>query len=103
AQMTKSEAKYRDTFHLARYNIAVCRKELGESRKNADEKRSLLELAKDDVRNTKDFEPSLGGEKWKPQYDKLVRSIQKELSQPVIGLLEFEPKAVEPTTTETKK
>ena len=60
-------------------------------------------MAKSDIRNTKDFDSSLGGEKWKAQYDKLLRSIQKELAQPVIGLMEFETKTIEPTSTEAKK
>jgi cellulose synthase operon protein C len=103
SQMTRSSEKFRDTFHQARYNIAVCRKEWAETYKDADKRREELELAKDAIRSTRDFESTMGGDRWKPQYDKLLRSIQKELGQPVIGLIEFEPKTVEPTATETKK
>jgi hypothetical protein len=103
SQMTRSSEKFRDTFHQARYNIALCRKEWAETYKDADKRRQELELAKDDIRNTRDFESTMGGDKWKPQYDKLLRSIQKELGQPVIGLMEFEPKTVESAATETKK
>jgi hypothetical protein len=103
SQMTRSNQKFRDTFHQARYNIAVCRAEWAKTYKDADKKRQELELAKDDIRNTRDFESTLGGDKWKLKYDKLLRSIQKELGQPVIGLMEFEPKTVESAATETKK
>ena len=61
SQMTRSNQKFRDTFHQARYNIAVCRKEWAETYKVAEKKRQELELAKDDIRNTRDFESTLGG------------------------------------------
>jgi hypothetical protein len=103
ARKAGNNPKFRDVFHEARYNVAVCRKEWAETYKDADKKRQELELAKGDIRNTRDYESTMGGDKWKPQYDKLLRSIQKELGQPVIGLVEFEPKTVESATTETKK
>jgi hypothetical protein len=103
SQMTRNIAKFRDVFQEARLNIAVCRKEWAGTYQDADKKRQELELAKDAIRSTRDFDPTMGGDKWKSQYDKLLRSIQKELSQPVIGLVEFEPKTVESAATETKK
>jgi hypothetical protein len=103
AVKTGNNPKFRDTFHEARYNIALCRKEWAESYKDADKRRQELELAKDAIRGTKDFESTLGGEKWKPQYEKLLKSVQKELDQPVVGLLEFEPKTNEPAANDSKK
>jgi hypothetical protein len=103
ARMAGNNPKFRDVFHQARYNIAVCRREWAETYKDEDKKRQELELAKADIRSTRDYESTMGGDKWKPQYDKLLKSIQRELGQPVIGLVEFEPKTVESTTTEAKK
>jgi hypothetical protein len=95
ALQTSNNPNFRDTFHEARYNIAVCRSRYGEAQKD-DLRRKLLELAKKDIRNTKDFEPTMGGDKWKPLYDKLLRNIQKELGEKPIGLKEFEQKQDEP-------
>ncbi|HZZ29570.1 MAG TPA: hypothetical protein VFE46_16355 [Pirellulales bacterium] len=102
AQKTARDERFRDNFHEARYNMALCRVEFSATRKNDDEKRKLLELAKDTIRETKRFESTLGGSKWQPQYEKLLREIQKDLGEPVVGLLEFEPKNADTGAKDTK-
>jgi tetratricopeptide (TPR) repeat protein len=104
ANKTSTDAKFRDTFHEARYNIALCRKLFAESLPDTDsKKKSLLELAKDSVRDTQQFESTMGGEKWKPKYDALLRELQKALALPVVGLYEFENKPTEAPTAATTK
>ncbi|HTQ40074.1 MAG TPA: hypothetical protein VMJ32_13700 [Pirellulales bacterium] len=92
SQKTARDERFRDAFDEARYNMALCRVEFAATRTSPDEKRKLLELAKGTIRETQRYESTLGGLKWKPQYEKLLREIQKNLDEPVVGLLEFEPK-----------
>ncbi len=104
ANRTAQDAKFRETFHDARYNIALCRKLHAESRPESDPKRKqLLELAKDSIRDTQQFESTMGGEKWKPKYDALLRELQKQLGQPPVGLYELENKSAEASSAGDKK
>ncbi len=89
AQKTARDERFRDVFHEARYNMAVCRVEFGATQKNAADKQKLLNLAKETIRKTKEYEATMGGAKWKPMYEKELRDIQKQLGEPVVGLIEF--------------
>jgi cellulose synthase operon protein C len=103
ANQTSKDPKFRDTFHEARYNIALCRQLHALSRPDSDsKKKKLLELAKDSIRETQQFESTMGGEKWKPKYDALLRELQKSLDQPAVGLYEFENKAAETPSADSK-
>ena len=103
ANRTSQDAKFRETFHEARYNIALCRKLYAELRPENDaRKKTLLELAKDSIHDTQQFESTMGGEKWKPKYDALLRDLQKQLDQPPVGLYEFENKPAAAPAAEMK-
>jgi cellulose synthase operon protein C len=103
ANQTSKDAKFRDTFHEARYNIALCRQLYALSRPDTDsKKKKLLALAKDSIRETQQFESTMGGEKWKPKYDALLRELQTALDQPAVGLYEFENKAAETPSADSK-
>ena len=102
-QNTSRNEHFRDSFHEARYNMALCRVEFSAMRTKDDEKRKLLELAKDTIRDTKRFEATMGGTKWKPLYEKLLREIQKDLDEPVIGLQEFESRDGDTPAKDEKK
>lgn len=95
AQRAARDKRFLDVFHEARYNMALCRVEFSATRKDPEEKKKLLELAKGTIRETKRFEGTMGGEKWKPQYEKLLREIQKGLGEPVVGLLAFDQQEAE--------
>jgi hypothetical protein len=95
AQKTARDEKFRDKFHEARYNMALCRVEFAATRNTPEEKKKLLELAKGTIRETNRYEATMGGAKWKPQYEKLLREIQKDLGEPVVGLLVFEQQEAE--------
>ncbi len=90
ALQTSRNPRYRDTLHEASYNVAVCRMRYAQSRSDAAEKKKYFTVAKEGLRNVNQFDPTMGGDKWKPLYDKLLRSIQTELGQPAVGLQEFE-------------
>src|SRR5262249_13199728 len=89
-QKTSRDERFRDAFNEARYNIALCRLEFAATRTDKEEKRKLLEIAKGTIRDTQNFESGLGGATWKPQFEKALKQIQKELGQSEEGLLEFE-------------
>jgi hypothetical protein len=95
AVQTSRDPKFRDVFHEARYNLALSRKRFAEASAEEAKKSVALQKAKNDIQNTKNFDSTLGGQKWKPKYDALLRELQKALSQPVVGLAEFEAKPEE--------
>jgi hypothetical protein len=86
AQLAARNPQLRDTFHEARYNLAVCRFKSANEEAKPENKKKLLELAENDVRVTWTFDPTLGGEKFRSKYDKLLRDIQRTAQQPVEGL-----------------
>ena len=102
-ETSRDIGRFRDNFHEARLNIALCHKLFAETRTETDAKRESLERAKRAILETKQFESALGGEKWKPQYDSLLREIQKALGEPVVGLLAFESKADADAAPNNKK
>ncbi len=100
AQKTARDEHFRDVFHEARYNMTLCRVEFAATQKNAADKQKLLKLAKDTIRKTKEYEGTMGGAKWKPQYEKELRDIQKQLGEPVVGLIEFDQEKAERSATQ---
>jgi hypothetical protein len=102
AQRAARDKKFVDVFHEARYNMALCRVEFSATRKDPEEKKKLLELAKKTIRETKQFEGTMGGAKWKPQYDKLLREIQKGLGDSVSGLTAFDQEEAEKNAAKAK-
>ena len=66
---------YEDLFDEARYNMALCRLGFALSRPG-DEKTQLLRLAEQDILLIQRLRPEMGGKKWYPQYDALLRKIQ---------------------------
>lgn len=90
ANLAARNPQLRDTFHEARYNLAVCRYRSALADEKAENKRKLLDLAQNDVRVTFNFDPTLGGEKYRPKYDKLLREIQRTMQLPAEGLKALE-------------
>jgi hypothetical protein len=94
-QTARDLGKFRDIFHEARYNLALSRRRFAEASADDAKKSVALQKAKNDIQNTKNFDSTLGGEKWRPKYDALLRELQQAMSQPVVGLAEFEVKPEE--------
>lgn len=70
-----SDEKFRDSFYEARYNIARCRymaalKQTGDARQND------LTKARQGIQSLAQLYPEQGGEKWKSEFDKLMKQIQ---------------------------
>src|SRR5690606_3036949 len=63
--------KYRDAFHEARYNMALCRYQWGMTEKG-DKQKKILEGARSLIASTAGLYPELGGDKTRAQYDALL-------------------------------
>jgi hypothetical protein len=78
--------QYQDTFHEARYNLALCRKELA-LRQHGTEREKTLKMAELDIKRVHQLYPKMGGEQWYRKYDALLKEIQ--------GLLRKRPQGLE--------
>jgi hypothetical protein len=101
ARLTAGNPKFNDQFHEARYNLALCRYNMALAQKTASKKSELLKMAKKDISITVSFYPDLGGPVWEKQYDTLLRSVQKSLSEPPVGLAALRAK-IQKNITPTK-
>ena len=77
--------KYNDAFHEARLNIASARFQQAKLQSGSKRKASL-QRAKTAIVVTHTLYPEMGGEAWRPQYDQLLRQIQKTLGEKTGGL-----------------
>jgi len=90
--------QYKDQFHEARYNLALCRYNYAVAHKDTAQKKENFQRAKTDIAMIAGFYPDLGGDKWKAQYDTLLKSIQKALGERPLGLQALQSATV-PTST----
>ncbi len=89
AKVQRSDA-YREKYHLARLNLADCRFKKAMTQ-TGEARNKTLKQAKGDIAMTlRVGDATLGGDEWRPQYDRLLKSIQRELQEPQIGLKEFD-------------
>jgi hypothetical protein len=86
APSTAGGDKYKDQFHEARYNLALCRHNYAVAHKDAEKKKENFKRAKSDIAIIAGFYPDLGGDKWKAQYDNLLKNVQKALGERPLGL-----------------
>jgi len=85
---TASVPQFRGVFHEARYNLALSLYSLGMAKSGTD-KQKYLEMASRAIKQTKQlFGSGEEWETWKPQYEKLMKNIQKALGQKQLGLEE---------------
>jgi len=82
--------EYRDVFHEARYNLALCRFKLALTKTDTAEKNKVLEQAQRDIEVVYRLYPELGGPEWWRKYDTLLKKIQGLLGKPQRGLRAFE-------------
>lgn len=85
ARRVQSHPSYRDLFHEARYNLAVCRMKLAQAR-SGEAQAALLKQAEADITIVYRLYPDLGGEEWFDKYDSLLKTIQKLRGVPATGL-----------------
>jgi tetratricopeptide (TPR) repeat protein len=77
--------QYRDTFYEARANIARCRylaalKQKGEARKQN------LSKAKQGIQSLAQVYPDIGGQRWRGEFDTLLKQIQTAAGEKAVGL-----------------
>ena len=92
--------QFRDTFHDASIQLAVCRVLLAEKKQGTDREK-LLRTAFNGISVVVRLIPDLGGDAWKPKYNAVLMQIQKAQGVTANGLqaLPPPPKST-PTTTE---
>ncbi|QDU25324.1 hypothetical protein ETAA8_03890 [Anatilimnocola aggregata] len=101
ARIVASNAQYKDIFHEARFNLALCRYNYAMAQKTDVKKKEQLAYAKKDVAIMYGFYPDLGGDKWRAQYDSLLKNVQQALGERPLGLAALrqpEPPAANSTT-----
>jgi hypothetical protein len=76
----RKDKTFRDAFFEARLNIARCRY-LTAMKMNGDERRQELKRAEHDIQSIAILYPDLGGDKWKTQFDELLKSIKHEAAK----------------------
>jgi len=77
--------QHRAVFHKARYNLALCRYKLAAG-KSGEQRKALLEQAKKDILIVQRLYPEMGGKQWYPQYDDLLKKVQRLLGESPLGL-----------------
>ncbi len=85
---SRTNPKYRDLFFEARVNAARCRYLVGLQSKGATRKKNLSK-AKQSIRSMVRLFPDLGGDRWKAQFEQLLKEIQNTEGQRPVGLKEF--------------
>jgi hypothetical protein len=97
AKVVGSRPEYKDIFHEARFNLALARYSYAMAKSGAD-RTTQLGFAKRDIAVMYGFYPDLGGDKWKPQYEALLKNIQIALKEPAIGLAALKNDEAPPAT-----
>ncbi len=77
ARAARTNESFRDAFFEARLNIARSRYQAA-MKKEGDAHRQDLAKAKQGIQSLTTLYPDLGGERWKPQFDELLKNIQRE-------------------------
>lgn len=85
AKATQNNPKFIDQFHEARFNLALCRYNWALVEKDAAAKTTGIQQAKQSIAQTLGLFDA-PGPKWEPQYDALLRKIQKSLNEPPTGI-----------------
>lgn len=84
----RSDPKYEDVFFEARLEAARCRYLIGLKSKDAEREKNLA-TAKQSIRSMLQLYPELGGERWRNEFESLLKQIQKSAGAKPSGLNEF--------------
>jgi hypothetical protein len=82
----QNSTKYRDVFHEARYNLALCRFRQGQVQTDPLRREKLLKTAESDILIVRKISPDMGGKLWYDKYNELIKRIQRLRNQPAAGL-----------------
>jgi hypothetical protein len=102
SKMVASNAQFRDIFHEARFNLALCRYNYAKALPAGTKKTEQFNYAKRDIAVMYGFYPDLGGDKWRAQYDNLLKNIQIALKEEAKGLAALKSDTT-PTPASNKK
>jgi tetratricopeptide (TPR) repeat protein len=86
ARRVQSEARFRNVFHEARYNLALCRLRQAQIATDRPQRTRLAEAAENDILATRRLVPDMGGVVWYDRYNELLKRIQRLADRPVVGL-----------------
>jgi hypothetical protein len=87
-QAARSDPKYEDVFFEARLEAARSRYLIGAKSEGAERQQSFA-TAKQIVRSMLQLYPELGGERWRDQFEELLKQIQQASGESPSGLKEF--------------
>jgi hypothetical protein len=90
ARRVQSEARFREVFHEARYNLALCRFRLAQIAGDRPQRALLAEAAQNDILATRRLCPDMGGAVWYDRYNELLKRIQRLADRPAVGLPSLE-------------
>lgn len=99
AKIVASKPEYKDIFHEARFNLALARYAYAMKLTGAEQK-TQLGYAKRDIAVMYGFYPDLGGDKWRAQYEAVLKNVQIALGERPVGLAAL--KAPEPPAAPAK-
>lgn len=85
----RSDPKYEDVFFEARLEAARCRYLIGTKATDAADRQKDFGVAKQSIRSMLQLYPELGGERWREQYESLLKQVQKASGEKPSGLAEF--------------
>ena len=86
ARRVQAEARYRDVFHEARYNLALCRLRQAQVATDRPERARLAAAAENDILVTQRSFPDMGGGVWYDRYNELLKRVQRLADRPAVGL-----------------
>jgi hypothetical protein len=86
ARRVQSEVRFRNVFHEARYNLALCRLRQAQIATDRPQRTRLAEAAENDILATRRLVPDMGGVVWYDRYNELLKRIQRLADRPVVGL-----------------
>lgn len=87
------DPKQKDIFHEARLSLADCRLKQALAPASAARRKELLDKALNDIRSVHRLSAEMGGENWRPKYDRLCKDIQAAAALPPTGLKGWEDEA----------
>jgi tetratricopeptide (TPR) repeat protein len=86
SRRVQSEARFRDVYHEARYNLALCRLRQALIATDRPQRAALAEAAQADILFTQKLFPDMGGAVWYDSYNELLKRIQRLADRPAVGL-----------------
>jgi hypothetical protein len=99
---TANQPQFRDVLHEARFNLCLCRYNYAVTLKDKAKRAETLRRCITDVNATMSLYSQSVEEKWKSQYDTLLKNVQKALGQPPTGLKALERQTSPGTSASAK-